>query len=271
MEGVGTAVILAAGLGLRLRGAWPELPKGLLPVGGETLVGRSLTLLRSHGVHRVVIVAGYRASLYHQLAAGRADVEVVENPAFADAGSMASLDIGLAATAGADTLVLESDLFYEARALAELLTHSGADVVLASGPTGAGDEVWVEAPGGRVSALSKDPSALGTCDGEYVGILRVSPPLGRLLRDLYSRFGAVNGHGRMAYDTDALHAAAPRHPLELCRVDDLLWGEIDDEGHLARVRDRVAPAVLAREAAVVRNASVGAAPESAAREEGTKR
>ena len=45
-------------------------------------------------------------------------------------------------------LLLESDLIYEARALDVLLGSQAADAVLLSGPTNAGDEVYVEAPDG---------------------------------------------------------------------------------------------------------------------------
>jgi choline kinase len=241
-----TAVILAAGLGARLRGAWPDEPKGCLRIGGETLVERQLRLLAARGVTRTVVVGGYRIESYRRIASTRPGVEVVDNPAYAETDSMASLDLALARLPGEDVLVLESDLYYEPRALDAVLGHQAPDVVLASGPTGAGDEVWVEAPGQRVLALSKDPARLRSRDGEYVGVVRVSAALGATLRLLYSRFVAARGHGGMAYDTEALDAAAARHALALCLVPDLLWGEIDDLGHLARVRDRVAPAVAAR-------------------------
>src|SRR5262249_45407425 len=136
------AIILAAGMGTRLRTVLDDRPKGLIEIDGETLVGRSLGLLRAAGIQRVTIVAGFRADLYAQFAAAHRDVHIVLNPEFELTGSMASLDAALGTLTQRDVLVLESDIVYEARAL-QILSEPYANATLVSGPTAAGDEVWV--------------------------------------------------------------------------------------------------------------------------------
>jgi 2-aminoethylphosphonate-pyruvate transaminase len=158
---------------------------------------------------------------------------------------MASLARALEVVDG-DFLLLESDLLYEPSALDAVLAHGAPDVVLASGPTGATDEVWVEAEAGRVRSLSKDPRALAAVSGEFVGILRVSWPLAEVLRGAWLAFQRERGHGRLAYDTGALVTACARHPVALCLVPDLVWGELDDEVHLRRLREEVWPALQRR-------------------------
>ncbi len=49
------AMILAAGLGTRLRPLTEQTPKPLLPVGGQPLIVWALALLRRHGVREVVV------------------------------------------------------------------------------------------------------------------------------------------------------------------------------------------------------------------------
>jgi 2-aminoethylphosphonate-pyruvate transaminase/(2-aminoethyl)phosphonate cytidylyltransferase len=245
MPSTRTAVILAAGLGLRLRPFLVDQPKGLLVVGGMTLVTRSLAALRAHGVERVLIVAGYRAQQYHRLARGEPAVTVVENREFEQTGSMASLDVALDRV-DEDFLLLESDLFYDPIALQAVFAHPARDVVLASAATGAGDEVWVEVSGDRVSGLSKDRTRLHSVDGEYVGIVRVSTELARLLRSCFHQDRAARGTATAAYDTDVLAAAVGRHRVSLCVVPDLLWGEVDHAGHYDRVSNVVYPAWAAR-------------------------
>lgn len=236
----GSAVILAAGMGTRLSDVFSELPKGFVEIGGETLIDRSLRMLQERGIRETWIVAGHLGEAYHDLAQGRTGVRVIDNSAYAETGSMASLALALEQVKE-DFLLLESDLYFEGRALDAVLGGAAPDVLLASGPTGATDEVWVEAPEGRLRALSKDPSELGSVDGELVGILRVSLPLAADLAEAYRAFVERNGHGRMAYETDALVETAKGRPVEVRVVPDLLWGEVDYERHYLRVRDEIEP------------------------------
>ena len=55
------AVILAAGMGTRLRPLTDAVPKCLVPLGGRPLIEQALESLWAGGVERVVVVSGYRA------------------------------------------------------------------------------------------------------------------------------------------------------------------------------------------------------------------
>ena len=242
---VDTAILLAAGRGTRLRSFWPDLPKGFVEIAGESLVERSTRLLRENGVSRIVIVAGYQADAYHEFAAKNPDVEVVLNPEFATTESMASFACALDVVKG-DFLLLESDLFYEPRALEVLQRHSHDDVLLTSSPTGASDEVWVDANQGRLQNLTKNRDEATPAASEFVGILRISNALAQQMRTHFDAFVRQYGHGRMAYETGALLAVAQNRPVEICLIPDLLWGEVDYDRHYERLINEVVPALRAR-------------------------
>src|SRR5690348_18126635 len=57
------AMILAAGLGTRLRPLTDSLPKPLLPVGGTPLIVWNLLLLQKYGIREVVINLHYLGDL----------------------------------------------------------------------------------------------------------------------------------------------------------------------------------------------------------------
>lgn len=55
-----TAVILAGGLGTRLRSAVPDLPKPMAPIGGRPFLAYQLDYWIAQGVSRFILSVGYR-------------------------------------------------------------------------------------------------------------------------------------------------------------------------------------------------------------------
>jgi len=241
---ISQAVILAAGRGMRLREEVRDYPKGFLRLGDEPIIVESLRRLAAAGLRDVVIVTGHCAEYYEALAQQwGGSLRTVHNAEYARSGSMYSLWCARELVSG-PFLLLESDLVYEQRALSVLLEHPGPDAVLLSGPTGAGDEVWVETVDGRLLNMSKQREALGPAvAGELVGISRISLPLFALMNDIAE---TAFGHSlQFDYESDCLVQAASRRPIACPVVPDLLWGEIDDPAHLERVRSRIWPALSA--------------------------
>src|SRR5687768_9345612 len=60
------AIILAGGLGTRLRAAVPDLPKCMAPVAGRPFLGHLIDYLRMQGVRRFVFSLGYKWELIAQ-------------------------------------------------------------------------------------------------------------------------------------------------------------------------------------------------------------
>ncbi len=237
------ALILAAGRGVRMGPRGQNIPKGFIEVGGTPIVARSLSLLAAAGIREVTIVTGHLASYYDQLAppAGLS-LSCLHNPLFAEKGSFESLRVGLAAMTG-PFLLLESDILYEARALDAVLDTGHDDLILASGPTGAGDEVYVWADrhegSPRFRGMSKQRAAHADEPfGELVGILKMSE---RLAGDLAAH--AAEAKPDADYESAIVRAARHR-PITCHRIDDLLWGEIDDEAMLARVETHLWPRIV---------------------------
>lgn len=244
-----TAVILAAGRGTRLAGEVQDYPKGFLRIGERPIIEESIQRLCAAGIRDVLIVTGHCAAHYDALA-GRLPglVRTVHNSRYAESGSMYSLHCARGLVDG-PFLLLESDLVYEPRALEVLLAGTAEDAVLLSGPTHAGDEVYVEVRDGCLRAMSKQRADLRAPPaGELVGVSRISAGLYALMCRIASR--AFEASLRYDYETDCLVAAAQERPIACPVVPDLVWGEIDDPSHLARVRTQVYPEVVRRAGAV---------------------
>ena len=179
-----TAAIVAAGFGSRLNELTAAMPKGFLEIGGQSLVERSLDTLRSFGVERVVVGTGCQAHFYDLLAERRGDVVTVLSEQYATTSSMVTL-WNLRHALRGPFILLESDLLYEPRAIAELLAHPAEDVILASDATHSGDEVYIETTdGGDLVAMSKDKTRLARVNAELVGISKVSDATYRAMCDV---------------------------------------------------------------------------------------
>lgn len=249
MSRIDAALFLAAGRGVRLGPRGHLIPKGFLELDGITLVERAVGQLRAAGIEEIVVVTGHLAGHYEALAERLGGgVRTVFNPDYARLGSGHSLAVGLAATPG-EVLVLESDLVWEGRALEAVRDAEGDSVLLVSGETASGDEVWVwadpEAPAPRLGGMSKQrrhrPEAAW---GELVGLTRIGPALRPVLAAEIAR--ATAEKPLVDYET-CLVGACRTAPVELVRIEDLAWSEIDDEGMYARVVAEVWPRIRDRD------------------------
>jgi len=242
-----TAVILAAGIGSRLGDEVADRPKGFLRLGHRSIIEESIRKLAHAGIRNVLIVTGHQSTYYESLEPEPGmSLRTLHNPDYARSGSMYSLYCARHELSDA-FLLLESDLIYESRALTELLAHPAGDAVLVSGPTGAGDEVWVATKNGKLSQMSKRRDAFSDDEqvvGELVGISKISQPLFRIMLRISEAAFAHSLY--FDYETDCLVAAAKQRDIICPLMPDLVWSEIDDPNHLRRARDIVYPELQRR-------------------------
>jgi len=239
-----TAIILAAGLGVRMGPRGKLTPKGLLNVGGTRLTEQSVASLRHWGVGRIVLVTGHLSEQYKTVFGGT-DVELIHNPRYASTGSLQTLATALTHVEGA-IAILESDLIYAPQALDPVDGKRNRFVV--SGPTDAGDEVYVwtnpaEDGAPHMRLISKNRAAQAdTPFGEMVGITGLTAEALPLMRQAAE---AVLARDPAEHYEAGLVELLKAMPIECMLVPDLPWAEVDDEQMLARAEAEIAPKVAA--------------------------
>jgi 2-aminoethylphosphonate-pyruvate transaminase len=239
---VDTAVILAAGLGSRLKKHNQAKPKGFLEINGVPIIERSIKILKKNGIETIVIGTGFKNEFYEALADKFSHIVCVKNSEFAETGSFYTL-YNLRTAVRGDFLLLESDLYYEERSIRVLQGLDKSDVILASGRTNSGDEVYIQTDDrGRLVNMSKKAEELGRISAELVGISRIS-------KSLFDRICDWAGHNdikKREYESVLVEMAGV-HPIHVEKVEDLLWAEIDNLDHLERTVKLILPRIAEKE------------------------
>ena len=244
-----SAIILNAGRGRRLAPHTDDRPKGLIEVGGRSLLAHQVHRLAAAGVEHVLVVAGFRIADMQRACRGLAAsagiaVETVENPAFARSNTAASLLCALRGRQEGGYL-LNGDTLFPVQLL-HALRDAERDVGLAVEP-GLCDEEAMKArvdDARRLRAISKqlDPR---TALGEYIGVMRLSAaavaPLRGALED-------VVGRDPDAYYEAALQVLVDAVPMHAVPVD-CPCIEIDFPADLRRAREEIIPQIVALERA----------------------
>ncbi|MBP3887003.1 MAG: NTP transferase domain-containing protein, partial [Cellulosilyticum sp.] len=233
---VNTAVILAAGQQKDF-----DKPTALLPIENETLIERSIQILREHRIQNIIVVGGYQAeTLKHYLLPY--EVEFCINEQYQWTGTMHSLACAKEKIKD-DFLLIESDLLYEGQAIAQLVASSHQDVILTTNLSGSGDEAYVELDEeGNLYRISKDIRQLNVISSEMIGMSKLSYGLYQKMLERYQS----NHNPYLNYEY-MLENISRLYKVPVLNIDELIWGEVDTATHYEHLLQEVYPRILRRE------------------------
>ncbi|WP_024752536.1 2-aminoethylphosphonate aminotransferase [Treponema phagedenis] len=238
------AVILAGGLGSRLKNKTKTMPKGFIEIDGVAIVEQSVKKLLAHGIEKIIIGTGHCNEYYERLAKKYPAIITIKNENYANTGSMGTLEI-CAPLVQEDFLLLESDLIYDSIGLFTLINEQRKNLILASGATNSGDEVYLQADSdGNLTGLSKNKNELKTVCGELVGISRLT----KSVLDAMCAHAAAHHADtpKMEYE-HALLAIAGTQAIAIKKIEYFTWREIDNEEHLQMAIQNIYPRIAENE------------------------
>lgn len=122
------------------------------------------------------------------------------------------------------------------------------DCILLSGKTNSGDECYVEVRDNNLYKISKDINEINEVYGELVGISKISLNLYKDMIKAYKifldniKYNEETDKNSSKYDYEnAIFDAAKNRKVGYLKIDNLLWGEIDDKHQLERVEKIILP------------------------------
>ncbi len=250
------AILLAAGVGERLRPFTDHHPKCIAKVGGVSLLDRHLDILSSTPpIDGCTIVVGYRqdqlregVAAWRQRTGSDFPVTFLVNEEF-QRGSILSLHAAREVMRSDDTIAMDADVLYHPEVMRRLVDAPDPNCFLIDTEgTETGEEMMVCVRDGRALHIdrSRDPSTHGDWDlkGEGVGFFRLGRASAGPLVDVLDGMVA-GGEVDCEYEV-ALARFMREHHCGYVRIGDLPWTEIDFPEDLDRAADEVLPRIAAR-------------------------
>lgn len=269
MSPVTTAVLLAAGQGLRLRPHTETRPKCLLEAApGLPLLDVQRAVLAAEGVGEHLLVAGWLSHVLEDRALEGQGLTLLHNERFAETNMVWTLLCARERMAGG-AVVGYGDIAYPREALRAVLDAPG-DLAVAvdldwepywrkrfGDPLK--DAETLAMRGGLLTEIGGKPRSLAEIEGQYIGLMRFSATGAQQLWAVFDACrarGGINGKApEQAYMTDLLQEVI-RAGLPLCAAPfHGGWVEIDTPEDLAL------PETAARVRTIA--ASVGLRPRGA--------
>lgn len=150
------AIILAAGMGKRLKELTSNATKCMVEVNGVTMIERALSQLDALNLERIVLVVGYEGKKLMEYIGTldiKTPVQYVDNDVYYKTNNIYSLYLAKDYLLQDDTLLLESDIIFESAILERLLNNSYPSLALV-----AKYESWMD---GTVVTLDEEDNIIG--------------------------------------------------------------------------------------------------------------
>jgi len=244
------ALILAAGMGKRLKPITDRIPKTLIKIEDKPILGHILDNVKKCGIDDVVIVTGYKHDLIRNYVGNGKkwglNVNYCFNKWYANTENILSVKLASGELLGDGFVLINADDLFSPMILWRLMEADG-DIVLAvdgEGTVGT-EEMKVKTDiNGIVKSVSKklDPDE---SFGEDIGVMKFSVDGGKVFLQAINEI--IENSGPYFYFQEALdYLTTKDYPITYVDIEDEPWIEIDDHFDLKWAKTPVIHMILGR-------------------------
>ena len=194
MDSKATGIIMAAGLGSRMRPLTEHMPKPLVPVCGKPMIETVLDAMLEAGIERIYIVTGYLGEQFAPLCAKYPQVTLVPNPDYQTVNNISSIYAVRDVLGQGPCYICEGDLVVEDNSLFKI-SH-GQSVYYGRMQVGWSDDWVFRMEGERIGWIGKG----GRDTYNMAGISYFTKEDALLLRDAIEKRLSSPGYEELFWD-----------------------------------------------------------------------
>jgi len=234
-------IILAAGTSQRLAKLTHDIPKCLLPVGENTILGRQLDNVRKAGLTDVVLSVGYKAEKIEEYIKPYEDklrIHVEFNPFFDISNNIMSLWNIRHLVRKNPILIVNGDNVFDYRILTSLMKCPHDNVLMVQVKEEYdGDDMKVQSTDDRLIAVNKSMKS-SAATGESIGIMKFSVEGSERLMQKLENMSRTKENLHVWYLRAIQELVNDRFPIHICNINGLPWEEVDFPEDIERVRQQ---------------------------------
>ena len=230
------AIILAAGMGRRLRQLTEKNTKCMVSINGERLIDRTLDALEGLDLRRIIIVVGYKSENLIRHIGERHDnipIEFIQNRIYDKTNNIYSLALAKDKMEEDDTILLESDIIFNPKMLKVLVDNPYPNIALVAKWASwmDGTVVKIDDKCNIVSMVPKEAFDFNET-AEYYKTVNIYKFSKEFAKQKYNPFleAYCKSMGYNAYYEQVLNIITyiSANEMKALPVRDLKWFEIDD-------------------------------------------
>jgi len=243
------ALILAAGVGKRLKPITDRIPKTLIKIREKPILGHILSSIKKCKIKDVLIVTGHLDNMIKDYVGSGSkwglNVSYCYNKDYKKTENICSVKLAEKELLGNDFVMINADDLFPPTIISKIMRTPGHIVLAVDGEGTLGEEeMKVRVENGKVTSVTKNLD-LSEAHGESIGIAKFSGEGSKTFFNMIDEI--IQDEGPKFYFEEAFdRLATQNYPISYINVKNEPWIEIDDHFDLKWAKTPISQMILGR-------------------------